>query len=612
MSEPFRAGGDSARMDDSASALSAARGAPKHAPVAADGAPPAPLAACPALDPHHQPFSGHLMLLDIESVPSNPLLPADASPPASPTGAECSPQRASPRQPQAGGEEGGSEAHADSADRAERTLFFARASSIASTEEITAAFATCGPVSEVNLFRAWPTAKVSKGCGLVVMATPAAAAAAIAALDKKMTWDGADGPMVVERCDPARLGAKAAAAAACKAGRAAAAAAAAAARRAPQRATAAAAPPAPARRPPPAPGGRIAPVFCMPVFADDAGGLRHYSEPLAELRRDALSAQRAAAAAADMSAPLALCAGGAGGGGGGGAGGGYYPSSASLREMLARPPGGAHGALEYVPLGMPVVAATQPLVVVPDPIMWGQISPTQPQLSLSNSHSGPVMHIGDANMPVAAATVHQQMQQQQMQQAQMQQAQQQQLMLQQAQQVRLQQAQMQQQQLELQQAQQQQQQQQQRQQQQAQLQLLMLQQQQAAPALPMAPPQPRAAFPMPPAPPAPAAPPPRAAPPPLGGGRGRQQMMVPIAEGDMAAIAAHVPTLELLTGAALSIEAGTIEGPQLGLAPQQQLFLVISGTPPQLQSASTLLARLRAADGAGSSAGSNSSFAGAM
>jgi hypothetical protein len=145
-------------------------------------------------------------------------------------------------------------------------------------------------VEEVNLFRAWPTAKASKGCGLVVMATAAGAAKAILALDRQLTWEGADGPMVVERCDPARLGIKAANAAACKAVRAAAAAAAAAARRKPAGATA------------PLPGahrsvrhgaGTAAPgpqaLYLLPAGLDAEAAGRGYSAPLLALVRDAPS-----------------------------------------------------------------------------------------------------------------------------------------------------------------------------------------------------------------------------------------------------------------------------------------------------------------------------------
>ncbi|GBF89403.1 RNA-binding protein [Raphidocelis subcapitata] len=103
------------------------------------------------------------------------------------------------------------------ADKRDRTCFFAKVSPSAAPEEVAAVFSPHGGVDEVNLFRAWATARSSKGCGLIVMASPAAAAAARDALNGKHTWEGADGPMVVEWCRPDRLGAKSAAAAASKA-----------------------------------------------------------------------------------------------------------------------------------------------------------------------------------------------------------------------------------------------------------------------------------------------------------------------------------------------------------------------------------------------------------
>jgi hypothetical protein len=159
------------------------------------------------------------------------------------------------------------------------------------------------------------------------------------------------------------------------------------------------------------------------------------------------------------------------------------------------------------------------------------------------------------------------------------------------------------------------------QQQQQQLQLLVLQQQQQQQQQQQAqvqyvypyvhPPQPPLLAPPPPPPPsqqqllaAPAAP--------VGQPAARaQQMILPISDADFPNISAHVPTLELLTGASLSIESGTIEAPAPDgqpQPPQQRLFLVISGTPPQLHSASTLLTRLRAADGGAASTSSNGSF----
>ena len=102
-------------------------------------------------------------------------------------------------------------------DKEDRTLFFAKVNPSAPPEEVAALFSRFGAVESVNLFRAWATARTSKGCGLVVMATQAAAAAAHAALSGKHVWRGAETTMAVEWCNARRLGAKAAGAAATKA-----------------------------------------------------------------------------------------------------------------------------------------------------------------------------------------------------------------------------------------------------------------------------------------------------------------------------------------------------------------------------------------------------------
>ncbi|KIZ01045.1 RNA-binding protein [Monoraphidium neglectum] len=102
-------------------------------------------------------------------------------------------------------------------DKHERTLFFAKVAPSAAPEEVRRAFEAFGPVEEVNLFRAWATARSSKGCGLITMATPAGAAAAREALNGKHVWEGADAPMVLEWMAPEKLGAKRDGAAASKA-----------------------------------------------------------------------------------------------------------------------------------------------------------------------------------------------------------------------------------------------------------------------------------------------------------------------------------------------------------------------------------------------------------
>lgn len=92
-------------------------------------------------------------------------------------------------------------------------LFVARCST-ATAEEVSCAFAVCGEVEEVHLFPPWPTATASKGSGLVVMATAEGAANAVANLHGNLVWEGSEGPMVVERYDPLRVGVAAASAAA--------------------------------------------------------------------------------------------------------------------------------------------------------------------------------------------------------------------------------------------------------------------------------------------------------------------------------------------------------------------------------------------------------------
>ncbi|GBF95968.1 hypothetical protein Rsub_08091 [Raphidocelis subcapitata] len=98
-----------------------------------------------------------------------------------------------------------------------RQVFFAKVPPSASPDEVAALFARFGGVESVNLFRAWATARSSKGCGLVTMATAAAAAAAREALNGSHVWPGAEAAMVVEWYSPGKLGTKAAAAAAVKA-----------------------------------------------------------------------------------------------------------------------------------------------------------------------------------------------------------------------------------------------------------------------------------------------------------------------------------------------------------------------------------------------------------
>lgn len=70
----------------------------------------------------------------------------------------------------------------------------------------------------------------------------------------------------------------------------------------------------------------------------------------------------------------------------------------------------------------------------------------------------------------------------------------------------------------------------------------------------------------------------------------QQQMVLSIAQADLAIIAPHVPTLEVLSGASLAVDAGGVQA--LNSACEQQLWLVISGTPQQLTTASKLISSL--------------------
>lgn len=96
-------------------------------------------------------------------------------------------------------------------------LFFAKVAPSATADDVRRLFAPFGDVESINLFRAWATARSSKGCGLITMATPDGAHAARDALNDVHVWEGADAPMAIEWCCPSKLGAKAATTAANKA-----------------------------------------------------------------------------------------------------------------------------------------------------------------------------------------------------------------------------------------------------------------------------------------------------------------------------------------------------------------------------------------------------------
>lgn len=82
-----------------------------------------------------------------------------------------------------------------------RTLFFAKASCNATDDDIKAVFSKFGHVCEVSLFRPSLGASISKGCGLVVMSSPAEARIALESLQGRYTWPGVDTPMVVTWMD---------------------------------------------------------------------------------------------------------------------------------------------------------------------------------------------------------------------------------------------------------------------------------------------------------------------------------------------------------------------------------------------------------------------------
>jgi RNA recognition motif-containing protein len=75
-------------------------------------------------------------------------------------------------------------------------------------EDLRALFERYGRVVHINVFRRWATAKTSKGCGTVQLASPQEAGAALAALNGLHAWSeftNGEGPMVVEWKDDRRL-----------------------------------------------------------------------------------------------------------------------------------------------------------------------------------------------------------------------------------------------------------------------------------------------------------------------------------------------------------------------------------------------------------------------
>lgn len=621
---------------DSASALSSAAGSPK---LMED---PPPLQQPQQMSNHQQQhhqqqstqFSGHLMLMDLDSNSSgcNLLTP---TPPGSPGSnrrpvsrgraaqavvqqlsqgpASVPPQQQQQQQLQAEQQQVSPPKLAPTtftppsiyADRADRTLFFARVSSAATTEEVSAAFAACGDVAEVNLFRAWPTAKASKGCGLVVMATKDGADRAIATLDKQRTWEGADGPMVVERCDPSRLGVKAANAAASKAMRAASAATTAM-RRGGGGGAAAPMPAAGTRSGPiaasaalhsgPLPPALAAPqgtpllahqhqqagaqgqqpLLFVPTFNDNPAG-RGFSAPLLRyIAQDPLSSQLPPQLSAPqlppsdraLSGPLAAV----------GAAGGPYrsyddaaaPSAFDVTDSLCsallgmRMQGGqvpaASGPLQFLPLEILPLSAQGSADLPSGPI------PLLPQDALSPQHAAAWARARGAQMPAAPqggslASCRGQLYEEMVAVERERRAAEATASL--------------------------------LQQQQQQLELLLLQQQELEQQQLMINSAgsnssaggngPQVVYQQ--------LPPPQLQPD-FGAAqqRAHQQMAIPITPADLGVVSAHAPTLALLSGATLSVDAGAAADAALGA--QRQLWLIVTGSPPQLQSASTLLTRL--------------------
>jgi heme A synthase len=86
-----------------------------------------------------------------------------------------------------------------------RTLFFARCPPTLPHHELLQLFAKFGHITSFNLYRRWAKAKNSKGCGTVVYADKASAAAALAALDGKQQWPESETPMVVEWAQASKI-----------------------------------------------------------------------------------------------------------------------------------------------------------------------------------------------------------------------------------------------------------------------------------------------------------------------------------------------------------------------------------------------------------------------
>eukprot|EP00775_Hariotina_reticulata_P008567 gene8567-8749_t len=86
-----------------------------------------------------------------------------------------------------------------SSETAEKGLFFARIPPSVSVDDIRAFFSSVAEVDECNLYKAWATAKTSKGCGVVMYKHSSGANAALEQLAGMQPWPDSVSPLVLER-----------------------------------------------------------------------------------------------------------------------------------------------------------------------------------------------------------------------------------------------------------------------------------------------------------------------------------------------------------------------------------------------------------------------------
>eukprot|EP00884_Botryococcus_braunii_P021144 jgi/Botrbrau1/7713/Bobra.0159s0146.1 len=82
-----------------------------------------------------------------------------------------------------------------------KKVFFARAPKSITEEQLRDVFGRYGIVEDVSIYRPYPTAAESKGCGIISMATHEDAVNIINELDLHHTWPGMDAPMVLRWVD---------------------------------------------------------------------------------------------------------------------------------------------------------------------------------------------------------------------------------------------------------------------------------------------------------------------------------------------------------------------------------------------------------------------------